>query len=103
MPVPITAPMPSAVMPQGPSDRRRLGPLDSSGSLEKSDLRANNCLSMSVPLKKSARYETVPDCRHAEKPATLSERAFGAIRQVAVMAAVKEVHDQTRNGPTEDQ
>src|SRR5690242_20044846 len=48
MPPPITAPMPSAVRPQGPSVRFRLGP-SSTAALLKSVFFASNWSSMGIP------------------------------------------------------
>src|SRR5690242_9728588 len=99
MPPPMTAPIPNAVSPHGPSVRRRAGPWESS-TLEKSVLRASSCFSMGVPDMKPARFSP---CRrvHRVRRREGSGR-FGAVGQMALAVAVEEVDHQPDRTPHEE-
>src|SRR6187402_2968294 len=103
MPPPMTAPIPSAVSPQGPRVRRRAGPWASSCSAWGAFL-ASNCLSMDGP-GRSVRERIVAKGKAGGRPPAFPGSFLSAERlaQLAVPVAVQEVDQLADDDPAEHQ
>src|SRR5688572_27354588 len=103
MPPPMTAPMPSAVRPQGPSVRCRLRP-SASAWLAWGCLVAQSCRNIEIPEAgaRAARRNVVPERSEAGGSAAGLAVHHGSARCVAHLAvavAVEEVDQQADHGP----